>query len=215
MLALLDVETRPFHAEADRSWGRLLESDDTSRNDYMCQLAVAYGFEAPLEISRRYTPGLAQQVTLPLHERAGVIVRTLLSLGWTVEEVTNLQCASFSLFSELPEALAWMYVIERSALTQSDVRQRLASRFVEIAHATAGLAVYDSTASRRRAELGIALDRLCPSEKVYRRAVAAARAGFGTLIDWQHSMESRHHPVADGSRADPPEPRHPGARPDG
>lgn len=193
MLALLDVETRPFHAEADRSWEHLLTSSGDARSDYAHRLAVAYGFEAPLEISRRYTPHLPQQVTLPLHERAGLIVRTLLALGWTADDITGLPCASFSLFSEVPEALAWMYVIERSVLIQSEVRQRLASRFVDIATATAGLATYDGTASPRRAELGIALDHLCSSESVYGRVIDAARTGFGALIEWQRAMDTELH----------------------
>lgn len=188
MLALLDLETRLFHAEADQSWVDLLVTSD-SPDQYAGQLAVAYGFEAPFEIARRYTPGLAQLITVPLHERSGLIVRALLELGWSAEDIANIPSNAFSLFAETPEALAWMYVVERSALIQADVRQKLASRIKDVASATTCLAAYDSTASARRAELGIALDHLCVSEKVYKRVIHAARIAFGALIEWQHAAQ--------------------------
>jgi len=189
MLAFLDVETRVFHAEADRSWAHLLESDGDSRPDYMYRLAVSYGFEAPFEIVRRYMPSVAERITVPLHERAGLLIRALVALGWTAGEVTSMQCGAFALLSELPEALAWMYVIERSTLIQAEVRHVLASKFKDVADATARLAEYDSTANARRAELGIALDRLCVTEDLYKRVTAAARTGFDALVRWQRTME--------------------------
>ncbi len=192
MLALLDTETRLLHSEADHSWAYLLENNAHWRDGYCSQLAAAYGFEAPLEVARQYTPGLAQRFALPLHERTGLIVHALVSLGWTAEDITSIQCSAFSLFPEAPEALAWMYVVERSALIQAEVRQRLAIRFHEVAEATTGLAIYDGSASTRRAELGIALDHLCVAEQIRQRVVDAACTGYGALIEWQRSAQPRH-----------------------
>lgn len=49
------------------------------------------------------------------------------------------------------------------------------------------LRAYEGSASMRRAELGIALDQLCISDKVCKRVIEAARAGFHALIEWQRT----------------------------
>jgi heme oxygenase len=92
-------------------------------------------------------------------------------------------------FQDAAEALAWTYVVERPTLIHGDVREELTSRFVDLARATSYLGAYEGTASKRWAELGIALDQLCVSEKVCMRVIEAARAAFRALIAWHGTSD--------------------------
>ena len=86
-LALLDRETRPLHAEADRGWGRLLHDGSTTRDDYFQQLAMTYGFEWSYEAACSYTPGVGQAIDLRGRWRSGLIAQDLLTLGCTAHDV--------------------------------------------------------------------------------------------------------------------------------
>ena len=80
-----------------------------------------------------------------------------------------------------------MYVVERPTLIYQDIRDELVSRFVDLARATTYLGAYEGAVSKRRAELGIALDLLCVSDKVCKRVIEAADAAFHALIEWQRT----------------------------
>jgi hypothetical protein len=77
-----------------------------------------------------------------------------------------------------------MYVVERPSVIHIDVCE-LRRRFVDLSRATSYLNAFESSASKRRSELGIALDLLCVSDRVCMRVIEAARAGFQALIEWQ------------------------------
>jgi heme oxygenase len=186
-LALLDRETRESHAEADQGWERLLHGSDTTRDDYIHQLTVTYGFASAFEAACSYTPGVTAALDLRGRSRSILIAQDLLALGWSVDDVKTIRCCSLPPFQDAAEALAWMYVVERPTLIYADVRDELTGRFVDLERATAYLGAYEGHASKRWAELGIALDRLCASDKVCKRVVEAARAAFHALIDWQRT----------------------------
>lgn len=186
-LALLDRETRALHVEADRGWVRLLRDSSTTRNDYLHQLAVTYGFESAYEAACSYTPGVGQAVDLQGRWRSGLIAQDLLTLGCTAHDVEATRCYSLAPFQDAAEALAWMYVVERPTWIHADVRDELVSRFVDLARATTYLSAYEGAVSKRRAELGIALDQLCISDKVCKRVIDAAGAGFHALFEWQRT----------------------------
>ena len=186
-LALLDRETRAFHAEADHGWNRLLYSSDTTREDYIHQLTVTYGFESSFEAACSYTPGVAQVIDLRGRSRSGLIAHDLLTLGCATDDVKTIRRYSLASFQDAAEALAWMYVVERSTLIHGDVLEELTSRFVDLAHATTYLSAYEGIESKRRAELGIALDHLCVSDKVRKCVINAAHTGFHALIEWQRT----------------------------
>jgi heme oxygenase len=184
-LSLLDRETRPFHAEADRGWHRLLHSSDATRDDYVRQLVAIYGFELPFEAACSLTPDLAQAIDVRGRWRCALIAQDLLALGWTADEITNVGRYTLTPFQDAVEALGWMYVIERPTLIHADIREELTSRFVDLARATTYLRAYEGTASKRWAELGIALDRLCNSTKISKRVIDAATTALRSLIEWQ------------------------------
>ena len=184
-LALLDRETRSLHLEADRGWVRLLRDPSTTRDDYLRQLGVTYGFEASYEAACAYTPGVGQALDLRGRWRSGLLAQDLLALGCTAHDVEAMRCYALAPFQDAAEALAWMYVVERPTLVHEDIRDEMVSRFVDLARATTYLGAYEGAVSKRRAELGIALDQLCVSDKVCKRVIDAAGAGFRALIEWQ------------------------------
>ena len=184
-MALLDRETRALHVEVDQGWVRLLRDSSTTRDDYLRQLTVTYGFESAYEAACSYTPGVGHAIDLRGRWRSGLIAQDLLTLGCTAHDVEAMRCYSLAPFQDAAEAWAWMYVVERPTLIHEDVRDELVSRFVDLARATTYLSTYEGVVSKRRAELGIALDQLCVSDKVCKRLIEAARAGFQALIEWQ------------------------------
>lgn len=186
-LALLDRETREFHPEAGRGWDRLLHGRDMTRDDYIHQLTLTYGFESPFETACSYTPGLAEVIDLRGRARAALIAQDLLALGCVVDDVRTISRCSLAPFQDAAQALAWMYVVDRPTLIHADVREELTSRFVDLARTAYYLRAYEGTASKRWAELGIALDRLCTSDKICKRVIEAARAAFHALTEWQHA----------------------------
>jgi heme oxygenase len=184
---MLDRETRAFHADVDRGWHRLLQGTDTTREDYVHQLTMTYGFETPFEAACAYTPGLSQLIDLRGRSRSSLIAQDLLMLGQAAEDVRAIRCAELAPFQDAAEALAWLYVVERPTLLYAEVHEELTSRFVDLLRATSYLRAYEGTVSKRWSELGIALDQLCVSDKVCRRVLEAARGAFGALVDWQRA----------------------------
>ena len=203
MLALLDRETRPLHVEADWGWVRLLRDSSTTRDDYLHQLSLTYGFESAYEAACSYTPGVGQAVDLRARWRSGLIAQDLLALGCTAHDVEASRCYSLAPFQDAAEALAWMYVVERLTSIHEEVRDELVSRFVDLARATTYLSAYEGAVSKRRAELGIALDQLCISDKVCKRVIEAARAGFHALFEWQRTSNPNFGAWADHRQVDP------------
>ena len=186
-LAYLERDTASFHADADRCWRHLLESNEATREDYAKQLCVTYGFEAPFEAACAYTPGLSHVIELRGRSRAGLIAQDLLTLGWVPTQITAMHTRSLAPFQDPAEALAWMYVVERPTLRFDEIRYHLASRFTDLVRATLYLSAYEHQTSRRWSELGTALDRLCTSDKARERVSAAAADAFEMLITWQRS----------------------------
>jgi heme oxygenase len=183
-LALLDRETHALHAKADRGWHRLLRGG-VNRDDYVHQLTVTYGFEVPFEAACSYTPGLGQLIDLRGRSRSALIAQDLLALGCALDAVKSIPCHALAPFQDPAEALAWMYVVERPTLIYAEVCEELTSRFVDLGHATTYLNAFESSTSKRRSELGIALDLLCVSDRVCKRVTEATHAGFHALIEWQ------------------------------
>lgn len=185
MLARLDRTMAALHIEVDPGWHRLLRDRSATRDDYCRQLVVTYGFESPFELACARTPGLAGAIDLRGRRRAGLIVQDLLALGVAPENVADIRCDSPARFQDPVEALAWMYVVERPTLIHGALRDELTARLVDLAPATAYLGAYAGTASKRWAELGIALDRVCISDKVCRRVIDAAHAAVCARRDWR------------------------------
>jgi heme oxygenase len=183
-LLRLNLETQSHHAAADRLWSPLLAPTIT-KWQYVAQLALVYGFEAPLEAALAYTPNLRLAIDLRSRIRAGLVAQDLITLGVSAGEVADLpQCYPMAPFGSPLEALGWLYVSERSTLKHEAVLKNVVARLPETAKATAYLSVYDGIAGLRWQQLGSAFDHFVRTERAMDEVIAGAHAGFRALTTW-------------------------------
>ncbi len=185
ILSKLDRDTRLHHFEADAGWVFLRNDATATREDYVRELVMTYGFEAPYEEVCACTPGLGQRIDLRGRFRSKLIMQDLMSLGWPHSDIGTIMRAVIPPFSDPAEALAWMYVVERATLIHAEVRDSHANRFVDIAPYTTNQLAYRRHASARWAEMGIALDRAAISDVAEERILQAANDAFRALRTWR------------------------------
>ncbi len=184
LLERVEQETQAHHAAADAPWLALL-AHDVRREDYVHQLVVTYGFEAPLECAFAYTAKLATVVDLRERTRSRRLVEDLLELGYSASQLARLpQCLSIAPFEDVAEALGWLYVVERPTLQHTAVRRHLLQRLPEVRHGSSYLAAAGSLATARWQALGVALDRFATSSAIADRIVDAADRAFRRWLDW-------------------------------
>lgn len=183
MLLRLNMETRCEHSRADQPWLALMGVDVTAAR-YVEHLVAIYGFEAPFEAALALTPGIADRVQLRQRSRSGLIVQDLLALGLSPSRIAKLpQCDLDVPFRDPPEALGWMYVVERATLLHDAVRRYLEDR-LPLAGACGYLSAYDGVAGARWQELGRALDEVATSPQAPEHIVLATRIAFARQRDW-------------------------------
>lgn len=184
LLMRLNYATRHAHAAVDAPWLDLLRADVT-RHDYLAQLVRAYGLLAPFEAACRYTPDLHRAVDDRHLSRAGMIAQDLLSLGLTPGQIANLpQCWSITTFADVPEALGWLYVVERSTLVQEGVRRHLLAREPSLETAASYLSMFDGRVSDHWQTFGRILDRAGATPAAADAVIAAAIDGFSVATRW-------------------------------
>ena len=181
-LIQLNLATREHHAAADTPW-RGLMVPTVQKQHYVGHLIKVYGFEAALEAAFRYTPGLAALIDLRARTRSGLLVEDLMRLGVGAARIAELE-QHFVTFSSVPEALGWMYVVERSTLLHGAVRRYLTVRIPDVATASRYLGAGASVAGARWNELGDALDAVAQAPRVERQILGAANQCFLALRDW-------------------------------
>jgi len=183
MLTRLNMETRRDHSRADQPWLELMGTDVT-RARYIDHLVALYGFEAPFEASIALTPGIGERLQLRQRSRSGLIVQDLLALGLTPSRIARLpQCDLVVPFRDPPEALGWMYVIERATLLHDAVRHYLEDR-LPLTGACGYLSAYDGIVGARWQELGRALDDVGNLPQAPEHIIAATRMAFACHRDW-------------------------------
>ena len=182
MLVRLNLATRDSHEAADETWQRLATGPFT-RGDYLYQLSLVYGFEAPLEAALAYTPNLRLLIDLRKRSRAGLLAQDLLTLGMRAAQLSALpQCTAIASFASPLEALGWMYVAERATLMHDAVRRHV-ERVLPTAP-TAYLSSYAGVAGARWAEFGHVLDQAAPTDAMGYDMVRAAIAAFRCWHAW-------------------------------
>ncbi len=180
----VDQRTQAHHGAADASWLALL-SADVRRTDYIHQLIITYGFEAPLECAFAYTPRLAGVIELRDRARSGLLLQDLLGLGHASSQLARLpQCFSIAPFEDVAEALGWLYVVERPTLQHSLVRRNLLQRFPDLRTSCSYLAGAGSLAAARWQALGVALDRFATTDEIAARIALGANHAFRRWLDW-------------------------------
>lgn len=181
-LLQLNIATRKQHDAADAPWLDLMVPSVDQRR-YIEHLIRIYGFEAPLDSALRYTPGLCTLIDLRARTRTGLLAQDLMRLGMSASQIANLP-QRFVAFSDICDALGWMYVVERSALRHGGVLRYLMEHIPEINRASSYLAAYDAATGNRWSELGSALDQVGQSVAAIHQITRAANQGFQALRDW-------------------------------
>ena len=180
----LNVATRYDHADVDEPWLSLLKPT-ISRGAYLNQLVRMFGFVAPFESACKYTPALSAVVDLVQYTRAGLIAQDLLSLGLSASQVASIpQCQAITTFRSVPEAMGWIYVVERTTMLQHGIRRHLLEHLPEVDHACSYLAAYEQRVTEQWPVFGRLLDRVGAQPEVAIEVVDAARTGFDTVKRW-------------------------------
>jgi heme oxygenase (biliverdin-IX-beta and delta-forming) len=187
ILARLNDATYAHQRSADAPWLTLLVPN-VSRHDYAHRLAVTYGFEAPIESALSYTKGLDALVQFRARSRAGLLAQDLLALGHSPADVTALpQCSSITAFDDLPEALGWAYVVERTGAHHELILRYLIQRLPITRTASSYLAASTGAATMRWHALGQVLDRLATTRGLVDRVLMAAERGYRRLREWNEA----------------------------
>jgi heme oxygenase len=144
-----------------------------------------YGFEAPLEGACAYTPQLSRVIEARQLRRSGLIAQDLLALGMAPVTVAAIpQCFAITPFKAVPEALGWLYVVERSRLHHDQVRRHLQGRMRDVARACTYLGVFDDVPDHWQ-RFGRTLERAANDrQEIATQMIDAAHAGFECMRRW-------------------------------
>lgn len=194
MLARLNAETQPHHADADGDVDVYLFKPHVNIEDYRQYLGRVYGFLLPLEAALASAPGLDEVIDARNRAKAALLVHDLLALGMTMDEVNRLPQAAAPSFRGPAAALGWMYVLERPLLSSAVIRGHLARLLpTEMAFASAYFSCYQGQVGTLWRDLGEAMDRIAYSQAVADRMVVSAHEAFRALSRWRrhdHQRES-------------------------
>lgn len=182
-LVRLNVETRAFHAEADRPWLDLVANAPTARA-YIDHLASCYGFDASLEAALAYTPHLSSFVDLHPRFRAGYIAEDLLNLGVSPAAISGLRQAMIAPFASVSEALGWLYVHQRTTMLHESVCSQLLERLPEVAVATSYLRRNAGRIGQLWDDLGQSIDKAARTAPIEDRIVSAAIEASRSASHW-------------------------------
>jgi heme oxygenase len=174
MLLRLDVETHAHHRLADRPWLNLMVTGVT-RAVYAEQLARAYAFEAPFEAALAHTPHAV--ALIGVRTRSRLLAQDLARLDYPLAKHGPRLIAPFA---TAPEALGWLYAVERSTRLLARVRANITSRVPDapVSYVT------DPGAEQRWRELEGVLERVARSPRVADQIMHAAHDAFRCLHDW-------------------------------
>ena len=192
-LVRLNVETRCFHAAADEPWlGLVAPGRTVTRFDYVTQLVLAYGFDAPLEAALAYTPHLDGFIEVHRRFRCGLLAQDLVRLGVSAGQLAAVRQCMIAPFASVAEAFGWLYVHERATLLHEGVASELESRLPEAAPATSALRAREGRVGVLWDDFGHAVDRVARTSHIEDRIVSAAIDAFRTLRVWQRRPDTKH-----------------------
>jgi heme oxygenase len=124
MLSRLAAETRVQQSLADVD-GLELVASGRGEARYLAYLVKRYGFEAPLESALAVAPGIDRVIDLHARRQTRRIVDELVALGMPLASVLEIPHADVSAVHDLRDALGWLYVSDRSAMTHGLVAREL------------------------------------------------------------------------------------------
>jgi heme oxygenase len=195
MLARLNRETHRQQITADADRLSLLMTPVTVES-YGSFLRRVYGFEAPVEAALVMTPDLAQVVDVRGRVGLRLLRSDMTALGIVDPRLTP-RCSTISAFRGVPEALGWMYVIDRNTLLNGQLQRHLQTQLpAQLEHAGSYLMSFERSATTRWRELGNALDRFAKSPAHAERIANAAKAAFRYQRFWYEDRLPSHIQVA-------------------
>lgn len=205
LMARLHAATAVVHDDRQLLPGRM------ALPDYRLLLMRLYGFHSVVEtalVAFRPLRAVVLDAGLRNH-KAALLAHDLVGLGVDRRDLPQLPRMAFTPPRELPEALGWTYVVERTTLRGKLLARRLARHLPdELARASAYLECYGDEAASRWRELGEAIDGFAlgrlpaavsrgrasaiaatpdaagPTERACARVIEAARDGTTRLRGW-------------------------------
>jgi heme oxygenase len=186
-LTRIDDETRARHADADAQRLSLTLQPATAAR-YRRFLLRLYGFEAPVEAALHTTPGIADlfDVRARLHTR--LLRADLASLG--IVDLTHApRSRSTPPFSDVLEALGWIYVIERGRMLSSMLLRHIEQTMPALAATTTSYLRAERSAGTRMRELAATFDSVVRSDAEVDRVLAAAHGAFRAQSHWYSDAE--------------------------
>ena len=178
MLLRLALETARHHTHADED--RLRALSIRTAADYRAFLLRAYGFEVPVEAAIGRVLELDRAV-LRERSKAERLTHDLGSLGVDARECP---LAGGVVLRSVPQALGWLFVIERHTLLAGLIRRHvLRALGDEVGNAVSYLSVYGQAPGARFRELG---EHLGAYAEHYTPAaiIAAAGEAFRAQRQW-------------------------------
>jgi heme oxygenase len=183
MLLRLGFETTVHHATADNDRLSILNAGFDLAT-YTAFLSRIYGFEAPLDAALAMTTGVDDLVDLRGRTRVRLLRSDLQALCAS-DPSTLPRCSAVFPFRQPPEALGWMYAVERNTLLHGVIERHLRVRMAETMKvAGAYLSPQIKSTGARLRELGAAMDSAARSSTNADRIVAAAKAAFRCQHGW-------------------------------
>ena len=155
----LTTETRDLHRRIE---GELdLLDGRTSWLDYRLYLFRMYGFHAPAEAALAASLGLARVVPDAAERivKLPLLAHDLIALGVERRDLAALPRIGEPALAELPDALGWLYVLERLTVDNVRLARQVATRLpIEIDLAGAYFSGHGHEVGARWRDLGAALD---------------------------------------------------------
>jgi len=177
MLLRLKRETAVHHATADNDRLSILGAS-AEATTYSAFLSRIFGFESPIESALAMIEGLDELVDLRARSHIRLLRADLQALG-TIDASQLQRCSMASPPRQAPEALGWMYTVERNTLSHGVIERHLRSRLPAVMRVAGSyLSAQTKSTGARFRELGVAMDRVANSPAIAERIVNAARTAF-------------------------------------
>lgn len=181
MLLRMALETAPYQHAADDD--RLSVMEAKSLDDYRTWLSAVYGFELKVEqaIAR-----VVELDTAMLRERLkmGRLREDLASLGLSPTQISRLPTATNISLATAPQALGWMFVVERQSLMNGIIMRHLVHELGDAArNACRYLSAYGEHPGTKFRELGELLNASAKRHSA-NVIIAAANDAFRAQRQW-------------------------------
>jgi heme oxygenase len=183
MLERLERETVEHHGTAEEDLFRIL--DDPTPDGFRYFLAAAYRLEAAIVARLAAVADLPAQV-LAKRAKTDVLLADLIAIGSdrTVLELL-VRPLEVPTITTLPQALGWIYVLQRGTLQHHTLYRVLAPRLRSTLRlASCYLTAHARDVYERWDELGTHLDRVTLDEDSAQQVISAAHAAFACQHAW-------------------------------